>query len=284
MRILKEPLLHFVLIGILLFLVFRVMNPPATDQGEQILVSDGLIEHLGTNFARTWQRPPDETELTGLVREYIRDEVAYREALKLGLDRDDSIVRRRMRQKLEFLFEDALASQEVSDEDLEAFLQENAEDYAFDPEIALLQIYINPDRHDSPSVFAAQLREELHELDTLPADPTAYGDGLMLPSELDLTPLWQIKRSFGEDFSDAVVELEPGRWEGPIVSGYGLHLVYIVEKTTGRDALLVEVRDSVLRDWSVRRKAESLDRIYQEMTDGYEIVFENEELTGSVNE
>lgn len=284
MRILKEPLFHFVLIGILLFFVFRIMKPPATDQGDQIIVSDGLIEHLGTNFARTWQRPPDEAELTGLVREYIRDEVAYREALKLGLDRDDSIVRRRMRQKLEFLFEDALASQEVSDEDLEIFLQENAEDYAYDPEIALLQIYINPDRHDSPSVFAAQLREELRELEPLSADPAAYGDGLMLPSELDLTPLWQIKRSFGEDFSDALVELEPGSWEGPIVSGYGLHLVFVVEKTAGRDAELVEVRDSVLRDWSMRRKEESLDRIYQEMTDRYEIVFENEGLTGSVNE
>lgn len=284
MRILKEPLLHFVLIGLLLFLVFRIMNPPATDQRDQIVVSNGLIEHLGTNFARTWQRPPDEAEMIGLIREYVRDEVAYREALNLGLDRDDSIVRRRMRQKLEFLFEDAIAADEASDEDLAAFLSENAEDYAFDPEFTLLQIYINPERHDAPAAQAEQLLKEVREKDALLEDVSALGDGLMLPSRLDLAPLWQIKRSFGEDFSDALIDLEPGGWEGPVISGYGLHLVYIVEKVAGREAELAEVRDSVLRDWSMRRKEESLDRLYREMTERYEIVFENEELTESVND
>lgn len=284
MKLLKEPLFHFILVGVLLFIAFRLTHPPASDQPDQIMVADSLIELLGTKFARTWQRPPDEKELIGLVREYVRDEVAYREALKLGLDRDDSIVRRRMRQKLEFLYEDTVNAQEANDEDLKGFLQENRNDYAFDPEFALLQIYINPDYHERPDAKVDQLLEELRGLDARPADPSAYGDSLMLPAELGLSPLWQIKRSFGENFSDALVGLEPGAWEGPIVSGYGLHIIYILEKRAGRDAELDEVRDSVLRDWTMRRKTESLDLLYREMTDRYEIVFEDEELAGALGD
>jgi hypothetical protein len=269
---------------LLLFAAFRLMNPTASDSTDQIVISDGLIEHLGTNFARTWQRPPDQSEMIGLVREYIRDEVAYREALNLGLDRDDAIVRRRMRQKLEFLYEDALSTQEVTDEALETFLQENRDDYAFDPELALLQIYINPDRHEEPSAYADRLLEDLRGLESLPTDPSAYGDGLMLPSELDRSPLWQIRRSFGEDFARALVDLKTGSWEGPIVSGYGLHLVCLLEKQEGRDAKLHEVRDSVLRDWTVQRKTEALDKLYQEMIKGYEVVFEGDDLAAALDE
>src|SRR5580693_10753985 len=123
MKILREPLLHFILLGAAICAVYGFVTSHRTDKPGEIVVTQGTLENIITGFTRTWQRPPTEDELRGLVRDYIREEAAYREALAMGLDRDDTIVRRRLRQKLEFLSDDIASHAEPSDTDLQAFLR-----------------------------------------------------------------------------------------------------------------------------------------------------------------
>jgi hypothetical protein len=147
MKIIREPLLHFLLRGAAIFVVYGVATRHKTDKPGQILVTQGTIENLVTGFTRTWQRPPTEEELQGLVRDYIREEAAYREALALGLDRDDMIVRRRLQQKIEFLSDDLASRTEPSDMDLQRFLDAHSGLFQSEPLFSFRQIYFNPQLH-----------------------------------------------------------------------------------------------------------------------------------------
>jgi hypothetical protein len=163
MKLLREPLLHFLLLGALIFAVFSFITRHRTDKPGEIVVTQGTVENIVTGFTRTWQRPPTEGELQGLVRDYIREEAAYREALAMGLDRDDTIVRRRLRQKLEFLSDDLASHAEPSDADLDAFLHAHPGLFQTEPLFSIRQIYLNPQLHGAnlqqdESRLLAQLR------------------------------------------------------------------------------------------------------------------------------
>ncbi|MEZ5278801.1 MAG: peptidylprolyl isomerase [Opitutaceae bacterium] len=284
MKLIREPLFQFLLIGAVFFLGFRWVNPPKASGPERIEISQGLVDHLSTTFVRTWQRPPTDEEMRGLIREQIRDEVAYREALKLGLDRDDSIVRRRMRQKLELLSDDTAALREPAPGELERFFEANRAEYALDPEMAFVQIYLNPDKHDDVLGVADQLLDSLRSGSiSEPAWPD-LGDSLMLPYEMRLSPMWQIGRLFGETFADAVVDCPAEDWCGPVRSGFGFHLVRITMAKAGRVAEFGEVVDDVRRDWLVQRKKVMLDRFYDLMRARYQIVYEQEGWSDALGE
>src|SRR5579864_1607489 len=139
MKILREPLLHFILLGAVIFAVFGFVNRHRTDKPGEIVVTQGDLENIITGFTRTWQRPPTEDELRGLVRDYIREEAAYREALALGLDRDDMIVRRRLQQKLEFLSDDLATRTQPSDADLQSFLEAHKGMFQTEPLVSFRQ-------------------------------------------------------------------------------------------------------------------------------------------------
>ena len=276
MKLIREPLFQFLLVGAVFFLGFRWLNPPPVSGPERIEISQGLVDHLSTTFARTWQRPPTDEETRGLIREQIRDEVAYREALKLGLDRDDSIVRRRMRQKLEFLSDDTAALLEPAPGELERFFEENEAEYALDPEMAFVQIYLNPEKHDDVLGVADQLLDSLRGGTISESERAVLGDSLMLPYEMELSPMWQIGRLFGETFADAVVDCPVNDWCGPVRSGFGFHLVRITMAKAGRVPEFGEVVDDVRRDWLVQRKKDMMDRFYESMLARYQIVYEQE--------
>ena len=133
MKLLREPLLHFVLLGAAIFAAHSLLANHSVDRPAEIIVTQGKLENLVIGFTRTWQRPPTDEELQGLIRDYVREEAAYRKALAMGLDRDDTIVRRRLRQKLEFISDDLVAQTEPTDANLQAFLAAHPEDFRKEP-------------------------------------------------------------------------------------------------------------------------------------------------------
>lgn len=265
----REPLLHFMLIGALLFVVFDLRQQDALGPPNRIVVDGEQVAQLAARFERARLRQPTAEELAGLVEDRVRDEVYYREAQALGLDRDDPIVRRRMRMKLEFVLDD-LSSVEANDEQLRAFLEQQAERYRIEARTSLQQVFVAIDRHDDLDGAARRILQDLRQ----GADPDAVGDPSLLPTALRLADETLIESSFGEDFSRALASLETGEWQGPVYSPYGAHLVKIDERIDARLPSLDEVREAVERDFLAQRRDQQRDLAYRKLRDKYEIVIE----------
>ena len=270
-RWLREPLVHFLALGAALFALsaWRGGGPASN----RIVITPGQIDSLAATFTRTWQRPPTEQELKGLVDEHVRDELATREAVALGLERDDAVIRRRLRQKLEFLVEDASEAAPVTEAELEAWLRSHADRFRTEPEVAFRQVYLSPDRRgQSVDRDAAAL---LVKLAAAGAEAAAgAGDSVMLPEEVALSTRSNIAGQFGEEFAGQVAEVPPGRWTGPLRSGYGLHLVFVRERREGRLAALDEVRPLVERELLSARRRQRIDDMYAQMLARYKVVVE----------
>lgn len=275
-KLLREPLLHFLVLGAALFALANWSDDPAGPAEDRIVVTPGRIEHLAAGFRRTWQRPPTEQELQGLIDSHIREEIYYREALALGLDKDDTIVRRRLMQKLEFLTAEISDAVTPSDDELQAYLQQHADTFRLEPQIAFRQIYLNPERHGGNLTGAARNLLARLEAGDLPSDRIAeLGDPIMLPAELGLSRRGEIARLFGDAFAERLLAVEPGRWAGPIESGYGLHLVRIDERRAARLPALDEVRDLVLREWLNDRRERLSEQFYRQLRERYTVVIES---------
>jgi hypothetical protein len=273
-KLLKDPLLHFLLIGAALFLVFGLIKSPAGIEENRIIITSGDIEALQANFARTWQRPPTESEVSGLIEDRVRDEIAYREAVAMGLDQGDSVIRRRLRMKMELIVEDVAGFSPPTDEDLETYLAEYRESFRQQPQVSFIHVYLNSDKRGARVEDDA--REILARLSAagIDADPESYGDPSMLPKELPLYYIKDIGRLFGVDFSRQILEVKPGAWTGPVWSSYGLHLVYVRERIEGRDPKLDEVRKEVEREWSALRRKEFKQATYKKLRERYTVTIE----------
>jgi hypothetical protein len=270
MRWFREPLLHFLILGTGLFWLAGVFADPAKQRSGRIVLGAGDVAQLVAGFERTWQRPPTEEELAGLIEDRVREEVFYREALALGLDRDDTIVRRRMRQKMEFLSED-LAAAEPSDAELESWLAGNREEFRQEPRLAFRQIYLSRDRRgDELRADAERLLAELRA-GSANLDPSLLGDPLPLPAESGDLSASEVSRLFGVTFSERLFELAPGRWEGPVESAYGLHIVLVRGRVEGRDPALAEVREMVAREWLADHRRQAREDSYRELRSRYEV-------------
>ncbi|MCG6928802.1 MAG: peptidyl-prolyl cis-trans isomerase [Acidobacteria bacterium] len=273
-RWLREPLVHFLLIGAALFLLFRWTGGSGGPDSNRIVIGPGQVEHLAVGFSRTWRRPPTPEELKGLIDDYVREEMATREARSMGLDREDTVIRRRLRQKLEFLVEDAAEAVPPTDAELQAWLDTHPEDYRREPEVAFEQVFLSPDRRgDDLEADAQKLLQQLQALGP-DADIEGLGDSIMLPGDFDLAPLTVAARMFGAEFAERLGELEPGSWVGPIPSGYGLHLVFVRERIEGREPELDDIRDAVARDLLTRRRKEQLEAMYERLLEQYDVVID----------
>ncbi len=196
--LLREPLVHFLLIGAALFLFFAWSGGYGGVGSRRIVIGPGQVKHLAVGFARTWRRPPTQQELKGLVDDFVREELATREARSMGLDRGDTIIRRRLRQKLEFLVEDAAEAVPPTDAELQTWLDEHPDTYRREPQLAFRQVFLSPDRR-GPAVQtdAEQLRIRLQALGR-DVDIAGLGDSIMLPEAIDLAPLAMASRVFGQ--------------------------------------------------------------------------------------
>ncbi len=274
-RVLKEPLLHFLVAGAALFVLFDGVGGNGGGTAEnRIVVTLSDIERLSVLWQRRWMRPPTEAELDGLIEDHVREEILYREALALGLDRDDTIVRRRMAQKMEFLTEDFAEQAAPSDDELERFLSEHPERFLVPARLTFSHVFLSFDRRGVRAAEDAEqllvvLKERGPEV-----DPLAYGDPTVIePRHERLTPR-EIARLFGGAFADAVAPLAEGRWHGPVGSGYGVHLVYVHEREAERMPALEEVRESVTTELVAERQRQTNDAFYEELRKRYQVIIE----------
>ena len=277
MKLLKEPLLHFLLLGAVLFALFSWVGDDNDEQiigSKEIVITPGLINTLSANFEKVWQRSPTLEEEEGLIREFIREEILYREALALGLDRDDTIVRRRMRQKLEFLFEDLTAPADPTEEELLKHLSDNENTYRLEPKVSFHQVYLNPEKRGE------SIKEDVNKLLSDLKNPKSnfdlseLGDSLMIEQSYESISQSEAARYFGQQFADEIVSLEPGTWQGPILSGYGLHLVFVSERIEERMPTLDEVRKAVERDWLSAIRIQLNEGYFEKLLETYTITIE----------
>ena len=222
-------------------------------------------------FTRTWHRQPTELEMKGLIDSFVRDEIFYREAVAAGLDRNDIVISRRLRQKMEFIFEDITAQTEPTDDELRAYMNKHADSYLVDPQVAFRHVYVNVDKRGKNA--EADARQILAQLNA-GVDPDTVGDPIMLDAKVGLSPLWDIKKQFGEEFGRSLFGLKSGKWEGPVRSGYGLHLVRITKQVGGRVPDLKEVRETVQRNWVFERQRELKDAAYAKFRERYTVIME----------
>jgi hypothetical protein len=277
MSILREPLTHFLVLGSLLFAIYAYSKRDTTAGSERLVVSAGKVEHLASIFSRTWQRPPNATELKGLVDDYVREEIAYREGLKLGLDQDDTIIRRRIRQKMDFIADDLTSEVEPTEEDLASFLMNNRNAYLADSKWSFKQVFLDPERHvEDLDKTAVQL---LKALQSDSADPRESGDRTLLEHQFRDLPRREVVGIFGDSFAEKLNASPIQQWTGPIASAYGIHLVFIEDRIDGREPTLDEVRPMVLRDWERERRAELAESFYQGLLRKYNVAIDWPEPT-----
>jgi parvulin-like peptidyl-prolyl isomerase len=276
-NLVREPLIHFLLLGALIFAAFKFISSETSQPGK-IVITQGRIESLEIAFRRTWRRPPTTSELEGLVRDYIREEVFAREAVALGLDKDDTIIRRRLRQKLEFVSEDVTALAEPTDDQLRAYLKEQPEAFRGDRRFTFRQVYLDPQRRGANiGRDAAQLLAQLRRAGSN-ADIAALGDSLMLENEFKALPASEAVKQFGEKFAVKLGEIPAGQWQGPIESGFGVHLVFMSERTDGSLPALEHVRPAVRREWTNARRMEANEKFYQAILHRYVVTIERPEV------
>jgi hypothetical protein len=199
-----------------------------------------------------------------MIDDFVREEIYYREALALGLDRDDTVVRRRLRQKMEFLADTGADLLEPAAGELEAYLAANEQDFRRGPRLAFEQIYLGetPDPESITRSLGA-LRSDP------PADPPALGERTLLPARLGLSPPEVVDGVFGKNFFERLADLTPGAWAGPVASAFGVHLVRIGESLAARTPPLEEIRDAVLRDWKAAKGRELRELHYARLRERY---------------
>jgi hypothetical protein len=270
-RLLREPLLQFVAIGAMLFALHGLVGKRSAEAPEKIVVSAARVANLSDGFARTWRRLPNEQELQGLIEDYIRDEVFYREGRAAGLDRDDVIIRRRVRQKMEFLAEDM---SEPSEEQLAAYLASNPERFSTDDHLTFRQVFLSATRRaNTMESDSKQVASVLAHADAA-VDTTALGDPFLLGEEFRSASVTKVTNQFGQGFAKRILAMEKGRWQGPVSSGFGQHFVFISERVSGGLPPLDEVRPAVRREWANARRLEAEQKLYASLRERYEIVVE----------
>ncbi|MBK8869749.1 MAG: peptidyl-prolyl cis-trans isomerase [Elusimicrobia bacterium] len=274
-QILKEPLLHFSVLGAGLFVAFLLVRPAdGVGAPEKIIITQGQQASMVENFTLTRQRAPTPEEWAGLIRARVREEVYYREALALGLDKDDLIIRRRLQQKMEFISEDNAALADPDDAELNAFLQAHPELFPVEQRTSFRHVYLNPQKRGARLARDAEkLLARLNQAGAT-ADLLAVGDPLMLPPSFDALKTGEIESQFGHPFAVALGELPLARWRGPLESVYGSHLVFVIARQEGRPSALAEIRDAVRREWESVRRREANEEFYQDILKRYSVTVE----------
>jgi len=276
--VIREPLIHFLLLGAAIYGLYALAGPDVEKGSDnRIVVSAGEIDWLRTSWVKRWNRPPTPEEQAGLNKEHIRQTIFYREALAMGLDADDLIIRRRLSQKLEFLVQDLAASVAPTEEELQSFFRESSSNYVLPTLFTFTHVFVDPDkREDETLAEAERIGAELRALDPPTEGASELGDSFMLQSYYPERDELEISKLFGAEFARTVSGLEPGSWQGPILSGYGVHWVYVESTTPAELPEFADVRDRVVQDWEDARREEVNEEYYEALLARYEIVIEDD--------
>ena len=269
-RLLREPLVHFLVLGLALFAGYRWL---AGDDGggRTIVVDDARVAFIRAQFRTTWNREPTDAELRGLVDGAVREEMFYREGKALGLDRDDPVIMRRVRQKYEVLAEEMTAPEAPTDADLGQWLADHPEDYARPAVLTFTQILVAA---EDAAVDAGAAADAARRALARGADPGTLGLRTMLPPHENAVGLDRVARDYGQAFADALAAAPVEEWYGPVRSAYGAHLVRIGSRVAGRKPSLDEVRPQVMRDWEGARRERAIEGKLAELRKKYDVVIE----------
>jgi parvulin-like peptidyl-prolyl isomerase len=268
--VLGEPLLHFLLIGIALFAIYQWKAPVDSDR-RRIVITQGVVDDLVTQHVAAKGREPSSTELNHLIESYVRDEILYREGVKLGLDRDDLVVKRRVRQKIELIAEEDASTRAPTDADLSAYQAAHQARFVQPAILTFEQVFLGP-RTSGPSIVqaVAVAREALRD----GTDLEALGMPTLLPLRMTHTPADLVARDFGDAFAAALERVPVGEWMGPIDSSFGAHYVRVSDRTPAAAPPLAAVRDQVVREWENERRQRARTDAYAKMRGDYEVSIE----------
>lgn len=257
---LREPLVHFVAAGAVLFAAYAWLDRGRREAPAAIRVTAAEVEWLAGIWARQWQRRPDEEQLRGIVADYVKEQLLAREALKLGLDVDDTVVRRRLAQKMQFLVEDTIRIAEPSEEELRAFYAADAARYATPPRVSFTHI-----------LFRAEAAARQGLVDLAKKSPVELGEPTMLPVEYAGADEREVAAALGPDFASRVFGLEPGAWHGPVPSAYGYHLVRVDERVSAQPRPFEEVREGVAEQWRHAERTKAEVQLFAALLAKYEL-------------
>ena len=273
--LLREPLLHFLVIGAGLFFLFSQINNTQVETDHRIIITQANLDRLATLWLKRMGRPPSAQEREQQLEHYIREQVLYREAMTMGLDQDDVIVSRRLAQKMEYLFNDLSFIPEPSETELVTFLSEHASQFTLPATITFSQIFLDPrERNQEINKDAEQLLEQLKETKTI-VDTINLGDRSLLPYKFTEERQNEINSMFGAAFTNQVFSLPISSWQGPVASEYGLHLIYITARTENRLPSLAEIRERVASEWRSTKQHEANEIFYQSLYQRYEIILDD---------
>ncbi|PZF78955.1 peptidyl-prolyl cis-trans isomerase [Aestuariivirga litoralis] len=274
----REPLVHFLLLAALVFAAYGLVTGQQSATGT-IDVTQAKIEQLAGLFAKTWQRPPTAEELKGLIDDYVKEEVYVREALRMGLDANDAVIRKRLRLKMEFLNSAEAEASPPTEAQLQAYLDSHPDTFRQAPRVSFEQVYINPQKHEPDASAAAKallgpLRKDANYAATA-------GDPTLLPAAMPLTDQRGIAEVFGDDFAAEVTNIVPGQWQGPITSDIGLHLVKVNERVPGSLPALKDIRPAVEREWMNDHRNVVEQQRFDDLLKRYKVIVEPLSADGS---
>ena len=275
-RLLSEPLLQFLIIGACIYGAYALFGVAEEDfRDTTIRVDSNRINAMISQWEKRWNRLPTRTEIDGLIQAYIREDVLYRQAVAMGLNEDDPITRRRMAQKLQFLTSDLSMMQQPQEGELEKYFDEKSGSYRGEDMISFAQVFIDPDkREDATLSDAAEILAQLKAAGEPDADTIQAGDRLILQNNFSSATELEIRRQLGSGFAEVVMTLEPGQWHGPVLSGYGVHLVYVYEFVKAPPAVFENVQARVLEDWHDEKREQFNADFLESLKSRYQIVID----------
>ena len=280
-RLLREPLLHFLVIGAAIFFLYNQVGTPI-EKDNRIVINKTILEMLATDWIRRTGRPPTSQQREQQLKQYIREQVLSREAKTLGLDQNDIIIRRRLTQKMQFLFDDLNSIPEPTDAELVAFISNHKERFIVPATLSFTHVFLDTDKRGKAIQHQAkQLLSQLQE-SAVAVDTSVLGDQTLLPHQFDNETKKQLSNLLGDEFTEKIYTLPVNQWAGPVASGYGLHLVYVSSRTEAKLPLLAEIRESVSSEWRTVKQREANDIFYQSIHQRYEIILDDDIAEGVI--
>ncbi len=279
-KLIHEPLLHFLLIGAGIYVLYGIYaGGEDSDNERTVTVTSGDIQALTNQWTRLWSRPPTEDELAGIIRDQVRVKILYREALAMGLDDGDIVIERRLAQKVEFLAQSLITPEEPSDEELTNWYTANADRFKQPDLYTVTHIFFDPDKREETTLDDAKVAlDALNKLDELPASYGGYGDRFMLQNYYPNRSELELRKLFGSGFVDRVVKLEPGIWHGPVLSGYGTHLVLVNDVIRALQPTYEDIKERLTEEWMAEQVTDLSERFIDNLISRYEIVVEETEV------
>ncbi|MHC4439629.1 MAG: peptidyl-prolyl cis-trans isomerase [Planctomycetota bacterium] len=276
-KIFKEPIVYFFVLGFVVFGLHSFLNRAKQQEDKDpfiVEVTSADIEWIRSSWEARMKRPPTQSELQGLINSFIREEILSREAYSMDLDERDLVIQRRLVQKLIFVLEDLAESADPTDEELKDYMQKKQEKYRIPETISFTHIYFSLEKRKDVLKEAETILAGLKSKNTSPEEAVSLGDAIMIDSTFRSKYPDEVARVLGRAFADELFSMDEKGWQGPVVSTFGLHLVYISDRTASRMPEFENIREDVKNDFMYERKKDVVDSAYNAVKSRYTIIVE----------